>query len=386
MKFSNTAILALAASAVVVEAAPAPVTGKSTNQIAKREDLERALAQLLELHQMKVKRDDLAAELSEREYAIVTEVLTAITDTDLAPVVLKYFISNDTLKTLTIDSLVWVIKSGLISAKSLFSLLVQSGLVTDVLNDLLSNCEVYASIIKIAELAVGSIVSSLFSKRTVPYTYEEGYEMLKRDGLIQPTIFDDIDDEELAKRDYTSVVVNLLESLGSSGLATQVVEAVLTDSTYLSFGAELIKELYSQGLLSLSSLVSAISSSGLLSELVKEFLNFSTLKTIFSTAVSAFDGDCSSSTTSNSTLTLTTLTSTSTSTSTGSTLSSLLSSLTSGSLLLSGVGSLLSSFLGSSSSSSSLSTTTATTAATVAADSTVACSTAVYKRERLRMY
>lgn len=382
MKFFHTALFALFTATVVVEAAPAPVTEPFVSTaLTKREDLERALVQLEELQVMRMKRDDLAAELTEREYAIVTEVLTAIKDTELAPIVLKFFVSNETLKNVAIDGILLVIKSGLISLESLLLLLVQSGLVTSVLNDVLGDCEVYASIINIAK----SLIGSLFSKRDVPYTYEEGFELLKREGLIKPTEFDNFNADDLAKRDVTDIVVNLLESLALSGLATQVVETVLTDTTFLSFGAELIKELYTQGLLSLSSLVSAVTESGLLSQLLKEFLNFSTISTIFSTALSAFEGDCSATSTGSSSLSSSLAAAVSSSSSSGSSITGLLGSLLGGSSILSTAGSLLSSFLGSGSSSSS-STSSATTATVAAASYTVACSTALAKRERLRMY
>lgn len=392
MKLSHSTLLAVLASSVAVQAAPAPIVEKLQTQLAKRDDLERALAQYEELQALKVKRTDLANELAEREYEIVTQVLTAIKDTDLAPVVLKFFVSNDTLKNLTITGLEYVIKSGLISLQQLLDLAVQSGLVVSVVNDVLTNCTVYVSIIDLVESLVKNVVLGLLSKREGPkrpYTLEEGMELLRRDGLMQAGMLEGLDAE---KRDVDDIIVNLLESLAESGLATQVVETVLTDLSFLLFGAELIKELNSEGLINISSLISAVTLSGLLSQLVKEFLNFDTIKEIALTAIDAFDGNCSGTTLLNLTLTSTTSTSTSSSTSSSG---SLISSLLGGSSLLSGALGLVGSLFGGSSGSSSSSGTETTTATTVAALSTVQtmstsaadpCATAVIKRERLRMY
>ncbi|KAF7999455.1 hypothetical protein HF325_006131 [Metschnikowia pulcherrima] len=228
---------------------------------------------------MKSKRDLLNTELSAREYAIVTDVLTAIKDTDLAPVVLKFFVKNATLSNVAIDGVVFVVKSGIISAKSLLSLLVQSGLITSVLNDVLGNCEVYASIISIGEtLLKGLFTREDLSEKRSALTHDQGLELLRRDGLMAPSDLGHTD--TLEARDLDDVVLNLLESLAASGLGSQVVETVLTDTQFLAFGAKLIQTLYADGLLKLDTLVSAVTESGLLPALLKELLNISTLETI----------------------------------------------------------------------------------------------------------
>lgn len=401
MKLSTTALAAIAACTVMVEAAPAPIVEKASaemqatkrsdvqlmtpeQQLAKRDDLERALAQFKDLQEMRVKRDDLAAELDAREYAIVTEVLTAIKDTDLAPVVLKYFSSSTALKTVAAEAVLYIVKSGLISVTTLLDYLVQSGLLTSVVNDVLGDCEVFASIFSIAKSLVSNFLSkSKRSEKTEPYTQEEALELFRREGLLRPRMLENYGEDKRAVED---IILNVLESLADSGLASQVVETVLTDSLFLKFGVELITELVAADAIKVSSLLSAVKLSGLISALFTDLFKISTLEKIGTTALEAFKGDCSSSTatTTNSTSTSTTSTS-STSTST-STSSSLLLSLLGGSSILSTVGSLLSGLFSSSSSSSSSSTTTATTTtaavatSTVAAASVNACETSAAKR------
>lgn len=372
MKLSVSTAAAFAAAAVFVEAAPHPVVQETA--IEKREKLENALIEFEQMYKIRAKRDEIANELTEREYAIVTQVLTAIKDTDLAPVVLKFFVSNDTLKNLTIEALEFVIKSGFISLQSLLLLLVKSGLITDVIQGVLSDCEVYVSIIGIVEQVAKGLLSKVLSKRGA-FSHEEGLELLKKDGLIEPSVFDNF--EELEKRDIDDVIVNVLESLGQSGLATQVVTTILTDPDFISFGAELVKQLYLDGLIHISLIVSAVASSGLLPALLQSVLNISTLKEIFENAVDAFDGTCSGSG-SLGTATKTTAAAVSTGTS---------SPLLLGSLgILGSLAGLVGGLLGSGSGSAG--TTTRTTAATVAAVSTAInpCLTQLAKRERLRLY
>lgn len=411
MRFSQTVACAIIAASVAVEAAPAPITDKqNTNILSKRGELERALEQYLILHAMKSKRDLLNTELSAREYAIVTDVLTAIKDTDLAPVVLKFFVRNATLSNIAIDGVVFVVKSGIISAKSLLSLLVQSGLITSVLNDVLGNCEVYASIISIGETLLKSLFTrkDLSEKRSA-LTHDQGLELLRRDGLMAPS---DLGHDTLEARDLDDVVLNLLESLAASGLGSQVVETVLTDTQFLAFGAKLIQTLYADGLLKLDTLVSAVTESGLLPALLKELLNISTLETIAKTAISAATGKCSSNSTvvqpatagsdtkvDTGTATLASATATqsvSTSTSSSSLLG-LASSLLGGTGILSGVSGLLNSFFGDNESTNTTATTTVSTVNAASAKSPISLATStVYaclassaltlQRKRTRMY
>lgn len=301
MKFFKSVVVTLMATFAVVQAAPARIpieaqvaTMPETSVLIKKENLANALYELQQLQEMKVKRNDLSTELSEREYAIVTQVLTLVKDTDLAPTVLKFFVENDTLKNLATNGLELVIRSKLISLDQLFNLLVKSGLVTTVLEDVLSDCDVYVGIIDIAKSLLGSLLKREDVTRTTPYSYEEGMELLRRDGLIEPTVFDTYDHE---KRDLVldDIIVNLLDSLGKSGLASQVVETILTDPDFLTFGAQLLITLYKDGLLNIPGIILAAVSSGLLSQLIQKFLNIGTISTIVRTAIDALDGKCSGS-------------------------------------------------------------------------------------------
>lgn len=83
--------------------------------------------------------------------------------------------------------------------------------------------------------------------------------MLRRDGLIVETILDNIGSVDVDKRDLDRVVLNVMESLIESGLATQVVKASLKDPQFFTFSASLLDTLYGQGHLKLLALMAAIS-------------------------------------------------------------------------------------------------------------------------------
>ncbi|RKP29678.1 hypothetical protein METBISCDRAFT_24019 [Metschnikowia bicuspidata] len=166
---------------------------------------------------MRERRQVIDSELSEREYTVVTKVLEAIKNTDLAPVVLHYFTSNAILKVTAIKGVLFVVKSHLIDAAALLKLLVQSGVVTFVINDIIADCAFFVK-----------------------------FSVLKSEFHVD-------------KRDLDRVVLNVMESLIESGLATQVVKASLKDPQFFTFSASLLDTLYGQGHLKLLALMAAIS-------------------------------------------------------------------------------------------------------------------------------
>ncbi|PVH16667.1 uncharacterized protein CXQ87_004963 [Candidozyma duobushaemuli] len=301
MKFSQSALIATLA-ATAVHAAPAQVDNASSDValsdsvLAKRQDLEGTLSQLKELDEMRVKRSNMDEQLTAREYEIVTKVLSAIDDTDLAPTVLKFFVTQENLRKIAINAIVWVLENSSINLTTLLKALVDSGLLSRVLTDVLSDCEVYVSVIGIATDVIRSLLGNLFDKREQlleggVMTHEETVELLKKDGLMKPSMLD------MEKRDIdvSNIVDNLLESLANSGLASSVVIAVLTDRAFIDFGADLIRAIMEsdgETNLSIGDLVSAITNSGLIPELLDLLLDSDTLSTIGRNVLKAVTGQC----------------------------------------------------------------------------------------------
>ena len=104
-----------------------------------QEQLEQALVYLHDLCTMKERRQVIDSDLSEREYTFMNKVLEAIKNTDLPPMVLHYFTSNAILKVTAIKGVLFVVNSHLIDAAVLLKLLVQSSVVTFVINDIIAD-------------------------------------------------------------------------------------------------------------------------------------------------------------------------------------------------------------------------------------------------------
>lgn len=275
MRLTTTSATFVLAFAALVSAAPANYEQTS---ISKR-DAQRITDVIESIQVFQAKRSSYvdAGELATREYAIVTDILSALNDTELAPKIIQGLIDNTTLQPLVTDATVAIIKSGLINLTTLFTALNDSGLAAKVIQDLISDCTFYAAIY---QLAINEISGFLLK-------FTAAKSSTKREIVeVEPVA-------ELAARDDSdSVVNNLLESLAQSGLASSVVRQLIVDPAFLKYGASLIQTLLQDNLIDFSALISALKDSGLVTSLFKEFFTLLTLQTVITNALAAAAGDC----------------------------------------------------------------------------------------------
>lgn len=295
MKFTTAQVTLVLALAGTTLAAPA---GSSTT-LSKRE-VEKINTAIAHLNSYTAKRNAGAAgdviDVTAREYAIVTEILEAINDTDLAPGIIAGLVTNEDLQPIVTKTIVSLIESGTINLTTLFIALDESGLAETVITDLINDCTFYSDIYKLAL----SYVSDLIDK------IRNGGEKREDVATLE------------ARYDADGVVNNLLESLAESGLASSVVRELIVNKDFLSYGASLIKELFSSGALTAGDVVDALTQSDLIPDLFKQFFTVDTLKTVIVNALAAASGKCGTPTdTATTTASATATTSTSTSTGTG---------------------------------------------------------------------
>ncbi|KAL6453469.1 OPS4 Opaque-phase-specific protein OP4 [Candida maltosa Xu316] len=302
MKLSSTTALAILATATAVSAAPSHVQENDhlpyqasnshkrdeeqqfSNKLNKREEQE--LTELVQyINNYKARRDAIDAEIMKRDYAIVTDVLSAINQSQLAPKILDYLVTNQTFQPIIVNVLVSVMKSGLISLQAVLDALVSSNLAVNVINDLIGDCTLYVDLFNIAK----SVISDLATK-VKDLISGVGRDELGEDPLAPYVV-------TLERRlDLDSVVDNLLDSLYKSGLATSVVKDILTNSDYIPFAINLIKSMLANNLIDIGSIISALKQSGLIGQLFSDLLNFGTLQTVAVNAFAAFAGTCQGST------------------------------------------------------------------------------------------
>ncbi|CAN3372503.1 hypothetical protein DIURU_004999 [Diutina rugosa] len=278
MKYSHSALAALAVATQA--SAYVPVVDTDAHLVLKREtqDLHKDLA---ELESMRARRDVMLADIQAREYQIVTDVLAAIKNTNLAPEIIHYFATSPTFAPITISAIVYLLKSGLINYKALLEALDQSHLVTKVVNDLISDCSLYVDLFNIAKGYINDLLPVVKEK------IQEGIS-----NLFVREQADELPLPSLEVRDVSPIVVNLMDSLGQSGLATQVVRDILTDTSYYPFAVSLVSAVLAAGGINVDEIVSAVKESGFVSNLMDELLTVNTFKTVVTNAFAAFAGDC----------------------------------------------------------------------------------------------
>jgi len=276
MRLTTTSAALILASTLTIQAAPANVGG----ELAVRDTamVQRSVDNIEDY--LKTRDDMSMTELTKRESQIVTDVLTAIKNTDLAPGILKYFVTDDTLAPIVENTIVALIKNGTINIDTLLKALNDSGLAVQVIQDLISDCSFYADIYSLALGYIGDLADKLADKLT---GNSKRYTMVPvDDGLVVRA-----DDD-----DSNSILVSLMESLKNSGLASQVVRELIVDPDFLSFGADLIKKLFDEDAITIGQLIDALLDSGLVPSLIEAFLNLKTFDTVITNALAAAFGKC----------------------------------------------------------------------------------------------
>lgn len=279
MKLSTTSAALILALTASIHAAPA---GTPTTTTISKRDAEQIQNAIAVLNEFNAKREASPSyELSERDYPIVTTVLGYIKDTDLSAKILLYFATDDYFGPLSKKVIIALVKNGTINLTTLFTSLNNSGLAAQVIEDLINDCEFYGEIYDLA----GSYISDLFDKIKSKISGNSKRDMIVERALTTASQIPDSETDD-------SVLTELMESLKKSGLGTQVVQELVVNKDFLSYGADLIKQMFEQDAITLPELIEAIKESGLVPSLFKQFFTLDTLKTVAVNALAAAFDKC----------------------------------------------------------------------------------------------
>ncbi|CAI5759158.1 unnamed protein product [Candida verbasci] len=287
--------LFLASFSPFVYAAPVSEDIKITELTVRETESINKVISNLNHYTYNKKRNTLPALRTRAESDAVTGILELVKNTNLGPAVLTYIIDDPTLSQEASDVIVGAIQNGYINLDSLLKALNDSGLAVSVIQDLINDCQFYAQIFKLVGEFIGNLpaeIGSLLglnaatvSNRINAVTSNtKKRDLSPRVELVVPV---------LNKRDnYT--LTDLLSSLNDSGLANQVVEALVVDDQFYTWGASLIEQLFSSGAITFSSLLEAIIDSGLVPTIIENFLTVDTLRSVIVNALAAAFGNCQS--------------------------------------------------------------------------------------------
>lgn len=283
MKINAATATLLLAAVGSVTAAPTSFDESSSGLSRRDVDVvNNAIANLDEFTRKRLTFSE--EELTKREVQIVTDVLTAIKNTQLAPGIILYFINDPVLGPIASNVIVGAVKSGIVSIATLLKSLNDSGLAVSVIKNLISNCQFYAQIYKIALKFISNLANQILGQQKRGYI-EEDSVVYEPSLVTRETVY-------LETRDSGAIITSLMESLKNSGLANQVVNALVTNDGFYTWGADLITKLINAKVITLGQLIDALIASNLVPSLIENFLNFDTFKTVIVNALAAAFGKC----------------------------------------------------------------------------------------------
>lgn len=287
MKVSTTTTaIILAATLGCVSAAP---SGTSANSLSIRETNDfNALIGTID--QFAVKRSELSTvDLKAREVQIVTDALSLLNDSQLAPKVVDYIINDPELSQSAADLIVNLIKADIISSKTLLVSLNDSGLAVSVIRDLINDCNFYGQIYRIVGQVVGNLANRIWSLIFGNNRREYNSDLVSLEPMLSI-------EKRYTEEDATAVVTSIMESLKNSGLANSVIQSLVSNDNFYTFGADLIVRLIKEGVLDYGSILSSLIQSNLIPTLFREFANIPTLLSVIENAFASAFGKCDGST------------------------------------------------------------------------------------------
>ncbi|CAN3357013.1 hypothetical protein DICA3_F25972 [Diutina catenulata] len=268
--------------AAISQVAAAPAFEQVSADVSKRE-FDIVSNAIANIEHYNTKRSDMTLfEREAQESKIVTDVLTAIKNTQLAAPILKWIVNDPQVGPAASNLIVTLIKNKTIDLTTLLTGLADSGLAVDVVKYLINDCEFYETIYKIVLNFISDLPNQIASllgggKRDLS---------LETDLQVAPS-------SHLVMRDSTQdLVTSLMMSLKNSGLANQVVGELVKDEGFRTWGVQLIKDLFSSGALTLPDLLDAVIKSGLVPALIEGLLSFDTIKDVIVNALAAAFGKC----------------------------------------------------------------------------------------------
>lgn len=280
MKYFSFFVTLVFALFVSVQAAPATVGQGHELAVREVSMMQETIDNINDYVQKREYLD--SEELQKRESQIVTDVLRAVRDTNLAVPILQYLTTDDTLRPIAINTITYLIKNDIINLGTLLKSLNDSGLAVEVIQNLISDCSFYADIYQLALGYIRDLAQQIGDRLTGNSKRE--FMMVEITPKSMQKRADDDNDSPL--------LTSLMESLKNSGLADQVVRALVVDPDFLDFGADLIRNLIDEDAISIGELIDALLDSGLVPSLIEAFLNLGTFNTVITNALAAAFGRC----------------------------------------------------------------------------------------------
>lgn len=231
MKFSNTALLALIATASVVSAAPTEIPNFESSALVTRQDANEVLDILSELKNLNAKRTilegDELVQLQARADSLIGQLITALSNSGILGDIWNTLTTDEGVKTQVSALIQSAIQTAIVQGPALIKAIWNSGLISNIFNSLLNDKDLQSALFAIAKslfssaanlllnFGSGSSAPAATTAAAAPAAAAPAY---KRDDM-----------ELLDKKDLSSLISTIVTEILNSGILTSLVNTVLAD-------------------------------------------------------------------------------------------------------------------------------------------------------------
>ncbi|KAL7662606.1 Opaque-phase-specific protein OP4 [[Candida] zeylanoides] len=288
MKFSNTALLALIATASVVSAAPTEIPNFESSALVTRQDANEVLDILSELKNLNAKRTILEGEelvqLQARADSLIGQLITALANSGILGDIWNTLTTDEGVKTQVSALIQSAIQTAIVQGPALIKAIWNSGLISNIFNSLLNDKDLQSALFAIAKSLFSSAANLLLNfgsgssapaatpaaaapaaaaPAATPAAAAPAATPAAAAPAAAPPAYKREDMELLDKKDLSSLISTIVTEISNSGILTSLVNTVLADPQK---SISLLTSALSQGLVLFEDVYGWAKSSGVLDQ------------------------------------------------------------------------------------------------------------------------
>ena len=245
MKFSNTALLALIATASVVSAAPTEIPNFESSALVTRQDANEVLDILSELKNLNAKRTILEGEelvqLQARADSLIGQLITALANSGILGDIWNTLTTDEGVKTQVSALIQSAIQTAIVQGPALIKAIWNSGLISNIFNSLLNDKDLQSALFAIAKSLFSSAANLLLNfgsgssapaatpAAAAPAAAAPAATPAAAAPAAAPPAYKREDMELLDKKDLSSLISTIVTEILNSGILTSLVNTVLAD-------------------------------------------------------------------------------------------------------------------------------------------------------------
>lgn len=265
MKLSTTTIFAILATTALTNAAAidTPTATSNSGLVVKREDLNEVMEQLQQLRSLKVKREEIDDEMAlvefdKRAESVLGNLISALANSGLISQVFDDLTSAPELKEAIVAILKATLQAAVVQGPTLIKGIWNSGLLQDVFKTVLNDSDLRSALLgagkALFSTAVNLVQNFLGSKTdTSSSSAASAAAAASKREITIISERSDSDSQDIEQRDLGDIISFIVTEIKDSGLVSSLFNKITQDpeatinflSSALKTGAVVVKDVYS---------------------------------------------------------------------------------------------------------------------------------------------